>query len=239
MALAFVQKNSSANDNSATSLAVTLNNVGAGNLIVIWAKFEGAATTISVSDGTTAFQNGTMANHANADLHASFAYLLIGNSGNKTFTCTFGAARPYVRLHVWEFSYSGTASLDVQNTGTGTSANPLSGNVTTTGTDEVAVGGYGEYGGNPVSAPEINAVAANGSTINEPAGSFAASWYRLLTATFTTGHANVTMSNFDWICNIISFKVAALAGLFPPWPLRQEPRPVLPGRVSVPIIQYT
>ncbi len=210
MALAFVQSNSDWSDlgggTPAASLGVALTGVGAGNLIALWCKHEGAATTYSVSDGTTTLTNGTIVNHSNNDLHGLWAYLLVGNSGNKTYTVTFGASRPYVRVHVWEFSYTGTLSLDTQNTGSGNGAAPASGAITTAGTDEVVFGSYGEYNAGVVTSPLINGAAATGSRINSPLGSLAASWYRLPGATFAGGTASCSITiGDDWLCNVIAF----------------------------------
>lgn len=213
MALAFVQSNTAWDAASSATLTVALTGVGAGNLIVLWTKFEEAATTVSVSDATSTLTNGTMVNHANGDLHGSWAYLLVGNSGNRTYTCTWGAARTHRRLHVWEFSYTGTASLDVQATGSGASATPTSGTVTTTGTDAVALGGYGEYSANTPSLPLINGVAAAGSQLDSPAGALTSSWYTILTATFVGGAASLTLSGSgDWICNVLAIKTDAGGG---------------------------
>ena len=218
MALAFVQSNSAMADPEGTPLTVALTGVGAGNLVVLWIKHEGTSTTVTASDGTSSFTSGTSVSHGNGDLHGRWMYLLVGNSGTRTYTVTLGAQRPYKRIHVWEFSYTGTLSLDVQNIGSGTSAAPASGTVTTTGTDAVALGGYGEYGSGTLSSPLINGVAAGGSRINSPAGSFAGSWYGLLTATFTGGTASATLSgSAEWLCNILVLK--ASGGATTSWPL--------------------
>jgi hypothetical protein len=213
MTLAFVQSNSSSTDLTGTTQAVTLTGVGAGHLLVCWLKHEGASTTYSLSDGTSTFTNGTIINHANGDLHGLWMYLLVGNSGDLTYTVTLGATRPFRRLHIWEFSYTGTASLDTQNTGSGNGATPVSGAITTTGTDAVVLGSYGEYNAGIVSAPVINGVAADGSRINSPALSFVATWYTLETATFAGGTASCSLTIADdWLCNVLALKTDAGGG---------------------------
>jgi hypothetical protein len=219
MALAFVQSNAAyggsglGDPSNLASVGVALTGVGAGNLIVFWCKHEGATTTYTVSDGTTTLTNGTIVNHGNGDLHGVWAYLLVANSGSKTYTVTFGASRPYVRLHVWEFSYTGTASLDTQNTGSGSSSAPASGAITTAATDEVVLGGYGEYSAGTPSSPLVNSVAATGSQLDAPTGALTSSWYRLLAATFAGGTASLTLSGSgDWICNVIALQTDAGGG---------------------------
>src|SRR5688572_22541321 len=106
MALAFVQQNTVTDDANDTGAQVALTGVGAGNLIVLWVKWEGAAgATITASDGTSNFTvRPTNDHNGNNDLHGAFAYLLVANSGDKTFTVTWSAARPFKAVHVKEFS---------------------------------------------------------------------------------------------------------------------------------------
>jgi len=187
------------------STTVSLTGVGAGNLIVMWIKWEGATTGgATVSDGTSSLSMGTLVEHSNNDLQGQFAYLLSANSGNKTYTVTFPSGSAYQRIRIAEYSYSGTISLDVQNTGSGTGVTPTSGDITTTGTDEIVLGGYGEYTGTTPSAPLVNGVAATFIT----GGTNAKMWYRLPTSTFSNGNASLTINiSSNWIANVIAFKV--------------------------------
>lgn len=221
--VAFVQSGSNSADGESTSLAVTLTGVAAGNLIVCWSKFEGADTTDTMSDGTSSLAQGAKINHANGDLRGRFFYLVAANSGTRTYTLSLAGARPYKRLHVWEFSSSGTLSLDVQNTGSGAAGTASSGTVTTTGSDAVALGGYGEYTAAVPSNPQINGVAAGGSIINVPTNTYTASWYRLLSATFANGAATINANTGgDWVCNIIVLKTSGGGGGAFPWARRDR-----------------
>lgn len=191
---------------SESSNTVSLTGVGAGNLIVVWAKWEGTTSgSITVSDGTSSLTSGTLVVHANNDLHGQFAYLLSANSGDKTYTVTFPTGATYQRIRIAEYSYSGTISFDAQNTGSGTGLTPTSGNITTTGTDEIVLGGYAEYTNTAPSSPLINGVAA--TFIAD--GVNAKMWYGLVNATFT-GNASVTINiSSAWLANVIAFKVAS------------------------------
>src|SRR3990172_8935178 len=205
MPFAFVQSASNSIDVAGTTITVALTGVAAGNLIALWVKHEGAATTITASDGTDTFTGATKEDHANGDLSGRFLYLLASSAGNKTYTATFGASVPYSRIHVYEYSYTGTPSLDVQNTAEGSSTAPNSGNFTTTGTDEVCFGGNGEYISQVATSPLINGLAADGSIINSPVNSHTASWRRVFTSTFT-GAASITTFKNHLIFFCISFK---------------------------------
>lgn len=213
----FVQSNSSFNSNTAA-----LTGVGAGNLIVLHAKWENSKNNISATDGTTSLSLGTRADSASADgVMSQFAYLLVANSGNITYTVTFPAGHVAGTrcIVVMEFSYTGTMSLDVQNVGNGNSSAPATGTVTTTGTDEVACGGVGVWTASqePITAMLINAVAAGGSVVvSSPSAPDSAMWYRLLTATFSGGTASCTLDGVDeWSANIITLKAVAAGGLAP------------------------
>src|SRR3990167_9667045 len=103
MAFAFVQSAANSADASGTSLAITVSSTGAGNLIVVYVGWEGAAaSTISASDGTSSFTLATLKD--GTDNHAQFLYLLVANSGATTITITWSAARTFRRGHAWEFS---------------------------------------------------------------------------------------------------------------------------------------
>ena len=210
MAIAYIQKQSASADASGTALNVTVTSTGAARILVVWCKWEGAnGSILSISGGGT-WVNGTLKDHTNGDLHGQFAYVLSSTSGTTTVTMTLSAARTFRRIHFWEFSYAGTASLDAQITNSSTGATAItSTNITTTGTDEVVLGGYGEYSGDTVTSPLINAVAAAQSLIDSPASTYTGSWERIVTATFT-GAATATLSAADpWVCNAISLKAVA------------------------------
>ena len=208
MALAFVQ---SAASNSSNTIALT--GVGAGNLIVLWAKWEDSASGgITVSDGTSSLSLGTLRSPGTTGPRGQFAYLLVANSGNKTYTVTWPSGALYKRLRIMEFSYTGTASLDTQNTATGTSNAPLSGNITTTGTDEVILGGYAEYSAYSSSLFKVNSAAAAGSVGG--GATYAAEWYSIFTSTLANTNAGCTLSGSDgeWVCNVVAFKAVAAGG---------------------------
>jgi hypothetical protein len=197
------------NDSGIASVTMT---VPAGGLVVLWHKWEGSGSISSISDGTSSLSSGTKKDHANGDMHGQFWYLLVGNSGSKTFTPTGSGSVSFGRCRAACFTYGGTASLDVQNQGTGTSTALNSGNITTTGTLEVVLGGYAEYSGEFVDtgdgSPKINAVTATGIPTTAPSADPTTwAWYRILTATFAGGASTATLTGSrEWVGNVISFK---------------------------------
>jgi len=211
MPFTFVRNAGAASDATGTTLSIALTGIGAGNLLLCWCKWEGLATSLSVSDGTSTFTNGTRTDHSNNDLRGAFSWLLSANGGDRTITMTLAAARPYRRFHVWEFSYTGgTLALDVQQTGNGTGTTVQSNAVTTTGSDAIAFGSYGDYGPQTTSNEKIAGVVATGVLRDTPAGSYASTWYRTLTATFSNGRATATLGSLDaWLCCIVVFRIIA------------------------------
>ncbi len=209
MAFAFVQSESYASAAPSTTHAISLTGVGAGNLIAIFSSYF-VDTTCSISDGTATLTNGTTRKNTAVTRISLWSYLLASTSGNKTYTQTLGSS-DNSGMEVYEFSYSGVASFDAQatnSTDAGDSSSVSSTNLTTTGTDEVVLGGYAPFSAGALTSPLINAVAADGSIVNDPVGSFNGSWFRIVTATFT-GAATATLTPAaDWNCNAIAFKAA-------------------------------
>lgn len=209
MAFGFIQKASAIVDASGTSVTVTVSSTTAGSLLVAWVKWEGAlaGSTVSVVEGAGTFTTATAQAHSNGDLNGQFHYKLVAAGGDTSIVATWTSARAWKAVHVWEFSYTGTCSLDTAiATGTGTNEFPTSGNITTTGTDEVVLGGLSIYASEAfIAGPLINGVAAAQSITGSQSHH---SWERIVTATFT-GAATGTKDNLQpWVCHAIAFKVA-------------------------------
>lgn len=213
MALVFVQNGQGSNDASGSSIAASLTGVGAGNLIPVFVSHFGAPTTITVSDGTTSLTALTKHDHTDANKSGQWFYLLVANGGSKTYTATLGAARAFRRIEVWEYSYSGTISFDQENSdeSNGGTASITSGNITTTGTDEVVLAGFTDGSAGHSTGEQINGVTFDNELTS---GSNVDVWDRVVTATFT-GQATGTANSGFWLCVIASFKAVAAKGAGP------------------------
>ncbi|HEY3486257.1 MAG TPA: Ig-like domain-containing protein [Ilumatobacteraceae bacterium] len=190
-------------DGGGTTLSVQLTGVQAGSLLVAYVKWEGVAGTATVSDGTSTFTADTMNNAANGDLHGQFFYLLSSSrSGNVTYTATWNGSRSYRKLIVYEYTRSGgTVVFDGSNRATATTGSLNSGAITTTGTDEVVFGAYGEYNANSTTNEQIGGVVAD----RVVRASYASMWSKTFTAPFT-GAATATGNSSEWIGSVIAFK---------------------------------
>jgi glucose/arabinose dehydrogenase/PKD repeat protein len=210
---AFARSGAASSDGDGTSLTLQLTGVGAGDLIVVYVKYEGSATTATVSDGASTFAADTAVHAANGDLHGQFFYALAAQaSGTVTYTATWAASKPYRKLFVYEYSHTGTvATFDVSGRATATTGTLNSGAVTTTGTDEVAFGSYGEYDASTTSNEQIGGAAAD--QVRRQA--YAAVWSKAFASPFT-GAATATGNSSTWISNIIAFKTTGPAETVPP-----------------------
>jgi hypothetical protein len=191
---------------SGTTLGASLTGVTAGNLIVFGARWEGGATTADVSDGTTTFQARTQLT-SGATVSAQQFYLLVANSGNKTYTLTLGASRNFVRVYVREISYSGTCVFDAAPTGDGSTGNngvaKTSGDLTTTGTDEVVVGMLGDY-----TTPDITGQLIGGAS---PDVTMETDYSSMVLKFYTSTGTVAVTSNAQgpWAAGAMSFKATA------------------------------
>ena len=216
MAFSFIALATGLSDASGTTLDTSASlNVQAGDLLVAWVKFEGGtSTTIAVAKNSGSpsnaftFDAGDAILHGNNDLYTSFGYLLSAAvDATATFRVTLGAARSFRRLMVAQFRPTSgyTVTKDGSNRASGSSGALASGNITTTGSDAVAVGAYGEYSANGTSSEQIGGVGATEPTGSPIAGGVTSLWYRLLTGTMTGG-ASATITSQPWTCAVIAFK---------------------------------
>jgi hypothetical protein len=201
--LAFAQSNGAFGDASATTLTVQLTNVKAGSLMVAYVKWEGpAASTVAFNDGISAFSADTLNSAANDDLHGLFFYLLSSStSGTVDYTATWSASTPYRRLLIYEYSYSGSVSLDASSRATATSGDLTTGDITTTGSDEIVFAAYGEYNANTTMTEQIKGLAADQIL----RAGFASMWSKSFSNPFT-GAATATGNSAAWLGNVIAFR---------------------------------
>ena len=211
--LAFGSNVGISNDASGATLGATLTNVQAGSLIVAFAKWEGAAgSTVTLSDGTSTFSADVQNDAANGDLHGRFFYLPASvKTGTVIYTASWSQARPFRRLAVYEYrAGGGSVAFDASNRATATTGSLITGNVTTTGLDEIAFGAYGEYDVTTTTGEQIGGLAAD----QVVRASFVSMWSKRFTGAFT-GAATATGNSTPWIGNAIAFKHVGIANAAP------------------------
>lgn len=109
---------------------------------------------------------------------------------------------------VMVYTPSAAASFEASHLGAGTSTSLNSGSITTSGTDGVAFGGYGEYGGQvSASSEKINAVVAEDIQVDPGAGNGRA-WARRYSSGFT-GAATLTLTaSWEWLGSVMAFQIS-------------------------------
>ncbi len=184
---------------------IALTGVASGSLIVVGLKWEASDADASISDGTSSLVMGTRASLGGNSTSSQTGWLLVANSGNRTYTVTWPGGAGTKRIFIYEYSYSGTASLDVQHTGTGTSTTALTSDLTTTGTTEVCLVTGGTYSGKTYSDVQINDTAVDAGYITD---TYAFSGRKTFTSTFT-GHGQCTLSTSGgWAITLACFKTS-------------------------------
>jgi hypothetical protein len=218
MAWTFIASASGVADASGTTVDCSASlNVAAGDLLVGFLCNEGTVNTYAIAATTGAadsftFDAGDKIGNATSVI-GSFGYVLsAAANATATFRGTYGVAQTNKTILVMQFrpTAGATVTKDGSNgnlNGSGGTA-IASGNITTTGTDEVALGASDLFNNGTTSAEQINSVTADG-VLRQTRASI---WYRIVTATFT-GQATGTYSVSDQILSaIIAFKaVAAVA----------------------------
>lgn len=216
MGFTYVGTGQNGSSSSATTLAATVAGVHAGDLVLVLSKWESSDTTVSVSDGTSSLTQ-TSASHASvggSEPYSTCHYLLSSvASGSVTYTVTWGAARPFRDIVVIVYTPSGSVVTDgtppAGAGGTGTAA--ASGSITTTGTDGIAFGTYGEYG-RPITATKINGVNSD-RIVTGGFANHSAIWAKSYTSGFT-GTASGTLDLSErWVLEVIAFKISGGSGV--------------------------
>jgi len=195
-------------------------NVLAGDLLVAHTGWQGAVSSdtaeVDESDDTDTFTTPAAGKFVQAsDIGSAVSYLIVA-ADDSSFTPRFNLSpagtRRWIGVEQFRPDAGETVTEDGVNAAGGSSTSLNSGNITTTGTDEVVVGGGGEANSGPMTALQINSVNADGSAISTP-DEFYGIWYRILTATFTNGASTATTTGIDnWAGSIIAFKSAAAGG---------------------------
>lgn len=214
-AFAFGESQTGTDDGADDSLAMAAQNLASGSLNVACVKWEGSTNLNSITDtASNTYTLLTQQNHSGGEPRTRCGYVLsaTGNASN-VVTFNFSAASTVFRRGaVYEFTYTGTASFDVEVGSTEADADttPSSNTLTTTGTDEVCLAVQADYSGQTFSNHTINGVADDGTPVDL---SDMAMWYRILTATFTGGASSLDRAvGARWVQRMQCFKAVAGGG---------------------------
>jgi hypothetical protein len=186
--------------NHGTASTIQLTGVVAGDLVFIAVAWALASGSVTVSDGTSSFtMRPAVANGIGFSVQGGY---LLSSVKSGTVTYTISGETPSSVI-VLEFSYSGVCTYDKGTGASGNSASLNSGNITTTGTDELALA-IGDANTAP-SSEQIDGLAADSSYAS---GAPLYAWWKAFASTFT-GAATATITSGYWVCSIDSFIEAA------------------------------
>jgi hypothetical protein len=213
MSFSFVDSDSiqdDGNDNVSSFPALT---VTAGDLIVIWYGYEGAATSITGSGDATGISVTSDFSNPNSsdDNHSVWAYFLAAPSGgSKTYTLTLGGTRLWKRGVIWQFTPTAAVSFEAATQAVSSSSGTSSsGNITVAGSDSITFGGYKQYA---AQTPANHSIGGNAATavVNDPAGE-SCSWYRA-TGAFTGAATGTGLTTDAHNIGIIAFSISSGGG---------------------------
>lgn len=192
---------------SNTTIAQSVTGVNVNDTVVLLAVNDSTQTVSSISDGTTTFTNLTAT--ATGALGVQFAWLPASAvNGTVTYTVTYSATAAGRGLYIAVVTPTALPILDLEGTGgTGISNTPLSGSITTTGSDEIIFGGHG-HENSLTSSVELIAGASADVVVR---GNIGALWFKV--TTLSSQGATATLSGSDrWGCNLASFKITGGGG---------------------------
>lgn len=212
-AVSFVQNANVVDDTNDATMTVTVNSTTPGNLLVLFVKWEGATTTVEATEGATGFTSATVNNHdGNMDLSAAFAYKLVASGSDTSIDVTLGASRPFKVAHAWEFSYTGTASLDVEIASSegANGVTSTTGSFSPTSDSQLVMAGVGIYDSPALDSASADINGVDAEQVEPTIGTTMSthSWARTNVGAFTgTGVAAWDGSGLsrDWVSNGISF----------------------------------
>lgn len=213
MSFTAVVQGGSNSDGSGTTFSVTVAGVHVGDHVVCSFSFEGAVTTATCSDGTsslTAAAFGVTSGSRNAEPWLGGFYLQASvASGSVTYTITLGAARTFKQIEVHVNTPSGAVTLDGTAVAAAGSTTPISsGNITTTGTDNITFGHYAEYGQATVTETINGNAEEQLQRANAGASRNSALFARRQTAGFTGPAAGTLGGNELWTLGVQGFKIS-------------------------------
>jgi uncharacterized repeat protein (TIGR02543 family) len=215
MAWTFIASATGRNNASGTVLdASSTLNVQAGDLLVAmsaWANASPSSFKVSQSDGTTNLMTSLAEGYDNTGYYSRTAYKIAAVAASAaTFRLTLGTSVSYRSLIVLQFRPTSGASVTLETGPSyayGNSTTIASGLFSTTGTDEVIIGGMTTENNVSSSGYQVGGAAADGSV--NTLGDVAA-WYKIATSAQSSIRATGATSPSDTFgCHALSFKAVA------------------------------
>ena len=216
MSWTFVNSNGASSSGSVATLGVAVTGCNAGDVAFIASKHEGTvATTPTVSDGNGSTYTRVITEQgvSSAAPWLSMFWGVLAAGGSITFTVNFNAVKTFRDIAVIVYTPPAGATLSLDGTpisvGHAAAAAVSSGNITTTGTDGIAVGGYGSFG-DDISSMLINGGAADHT--QKASATNSAIWTRAYAAGFTGAATGTTAGANTWDAAAFAIKAVVSGG---------------------------
>lgn len=206
---ALVDSDISENAATGTTIAVSVSGVSSGNFVGICAGHNnGTDVAISSIQDGSANSATLLTNAGDSQENVRIGYWLASPvSGSVTYTATFASSVIFRHIAVFVMSYTGTASFDAEAADAGLSASISTGNVATTGTDEL-------YMACATSSQSIVSQLIAGAPPDELLQSFSNySFYRRSLTSTVTDDATAALGGGGsfWVASAAAFKAVAAA----------------------------
>lgn len=168
-AFVLVQSKTALNDSGAVTTVTMDSNITAGNLIVVNGKCEDDEVMTAFTENGVAGTIPAAATVNQSDLDLAGGYKLVATGGGTSIGVTFSGTPLFSRVIVREYSYGGTASFVVANSGSGADNPQGSGDgatietadVTNSGTHRLNVACAGLYSSTAPTSPRIGGAAGS------------------------------------------------------------------------------
>lgn len=215
MSFTAISTNSSGSSGSSGTTQGTAVVVNLHDLIYVWVSGQGSFTNITVADTSgntyTKVPEGVISNPGSpTDPKSCMFYCLDANASvSPTVTATFDVAATWKDIIVVVFTPTGTVSFEAAKTtaNAGGSA-PASGNITTVGTDGLALLAYAEYGESLDTPWQINAITLTEGTVGGSSSKMAVGW-RSYSSGFTGQATGAGPLVARWNIGIAAFQIGA------------------------------
>ena len=200
------------------NVTLTGTSVSAGDLIVAWCGWAQTESGSSFTDSGGSIFLGAGINTGGpwTDVNGQFIYCLSSvATGLPTYTLT-KTGTLFPMFYVFVYTPTATPVLDQQiysaGLGGAGSTSPDSGSITTTGSDELVVGGLlAENDATPVTAYAIGGVGAGPQIASFQASAFTIGMWSGTTTGTVNATATLNLSE-KWLSNAISFKISGGGG---------------------------
>jgi hypothetical protein len=205
--MAYVNSTSGGSDSGVTNYNLAAFNLTAGNFVAVGIKYEGASTTLTVTDTDgNSYSPLTRRDHSNGDLHHQVFYTWnAGGHATNVINIAYGAARSFGASCTAQYSGIETASdpFDQENFGQNTGTLMTTSSVTTTQADEVLIEFTANY-----DATTYTATGGFTERFDDGGPFYQAVADQIVSSTGTYSGSMTLTPSSAWILNMATFKMA-------------------------------